>query len=42
MEDARCAVLELQLRGVDVFGIEMDPGDARSNAAIPDRIGQNL
>ncbi len=34
VEDARRAVLGLRLRGVDVFGIVMDPDDAGSGSAI--------
>ncbi len=34
VEDARRAVLGLRLRGIDVFGIVMDPDDAGSGSAI--------
>ncbi len=34
VEDARRAVGGLRLRGIDVFGIVMDPGDAGSGSAI--------
>ncbi len=34
VEDARRAVLGLRLRGIDVFGIVMDPDEAGSGAAI--------
>ena len=34
VEDARRAVLGLRLRGIDVFGIVMDPAEAGSGTAI--------